>query len=127
MGESEDYMSPEYQPDPFKKVYWNMIQTLLWIRYGEASSDDIRETDDSLFLDAGPEEGPSAILYFLDYESKYALEETEEVLLRSLQRGEIKGYGAPNGERGHEEIPVSAWADLELFPDESLAGSLKLS
>ena len=58
MGESEDYMSPEYQPDPFKKVYWNMIQTLLWIRYGEASSDDIRETDDSLLLDAGPEEVP---------------------------------------------------------------------
>jgi len=105
-------MTEEYIPDSFSKVYWNMIQTLLWIRDGEAGSDDIRETDDSLYKDTDQEEGPCAVLYFLDYESKFALEETEEALLHSLQKGEIKGYGAPDGEGRHEEIPVIAWAVL---------------
>jgi len=123
-----EYIREEYIPDSFSKVYWNTIQALLWIYYGAEGTDNIRETDDSLYEEVTQEDVPFALFYFLNEgKNGFALEETEEVLLYALQEGKIKGYGVPNGEGIHEEIPVTAWASLQLFPDESMAGSLKLS
>jgi len=124
---TNEYTPMEYVPDPFSKVDWNMLQALLWIYYGAESSDSIRETDDSLFEDDDPEDMPSSVLYFLgEGENGFALEETEMLLLCALQEGKIKGYGVPDRKGMHQEIPAEAWLGLELFIDESMAGSIKL-